>query len=68
MPAKTTDNPHHWLERAAQMRALSAHIKDAEARTIMLQLAVDYEKLADRAKARTTKGNHARPEAVDASK
>ena len=49
MPAKTTDDPHHWLERAAQMRALSAHIEDSEARKIMLRLADDYEKLADRA-------------------
>jgi hypothetical protein len=49
MPAKTTDDPHHWLERAAQMRALSAHIEDAEARKIMLRLADDYEKIADRA-------------------
>ena len=39
----------HWRDRAAEMRVLSCEMKDFEARTLMLKLANDYDKLADRA-------------------
>jgi hypothetical protein len=42
-------NPNHWRERAAQMRALAVVTADAEAAAIMLKLAEDYDRLADRA-------------------
>jgi len=42
----------HWRDRAAEMRVLSCEMKDFEARTLMLKLANDYDKLADRAEAR----------------
>jgi hypothetical protein len=44
--------PNHWRERAAQMRALALDTADAEAAAIMLKLAEDYDKLADRAELR----------------
>ena len=47
MPARTID-PKHWRDRAAFMRALSETTVDAEAKAIMLRLANDYDKLADR--------------------
>ena len=45
-------NPSHWRERAVQMRALAVDTTDAEAAALMLKLADDYDKLADRAEIR----------------
>jgi hypothetical protein len=43
----------HWEARAAEARALAEKMTDGEARSAMLRIAADYEKLASRAKART---------------
>ena len=43
------NDPHHWHDRAAQMRALASHMNDLDAMAIALRLADDYDKLADRA-------------------
>ena len=48
-------NPQHWYERAAAMRLLADEIKTIETKTMMLQLAADYDKLADRAEERRRK-------------
>ena len=45
-------DPSHWRGRAAQMRALAVDTKDGEAAALMLKLAEDYDKLADRAEMR----------------
>jgi uncharacterized iron-regulated protein len=42
----------HWRDRATEMRALAAEMKDAVARKMMLGLASDYDKLGDRAEER----------------
>lgn len=47
-----TNDPQHWRERAAQMRALSLTMKDPEVVALMSDLASDYDKLADRAAAK----------------
>ena len=45
----------HWRDRAANMRVLSDEIKDLEAQRMMLKLANDYDKLADRAEDRAAR-------------
>jgi hypothetical protein len=48
-PADAVDSSPQWRDRTAEMRVLSDEIKDREAQTLMLKLANDYDKLADRA-------------------
>jgi hypothetical protein len=42
----------YWRDRAAEMRALSDEMKDVEVGSLILRLANDYDKLADRAEDR----------------
>ena len=44
-----------WRDRAAQMRVLSDELKDPRAQRMMLKLANDYNKLADRAEDRAAR-------------
>ena len=48
MTAQQVNDPRHWRDRAAQMRAMSDWMKDAETKATMLKLAEDYDKLAER--------------------
>jgi hypothetical protein len=48
MSAQQINDPRHWRARAAQMRAMSDWMKDAETKATMLKLADDYDKLAER--------------------
>jgi hypothetical protein len=43
----------HWRDRAAEMLVPSTMMNDAETRAIMVRLADDYDKLADRAEQRS---------------
>jgi len=47
MSSPITD-PKHWHDRAAFMRVLAATMADVETHAIVLRLAADYDKLADR--------------------
>jgi hypothetical protein len=53
MPGTQINNSQHWRDRAAEMRALSEAMYEEETRAIMLRLANDYDKLADRAARRS---------------
>jgi hypothetical protein len=49
MPPRRTNDPKHWRDREAQMRALALTMTDSETTILMNDLAADYDKLADRA-------------------
>jgi len=55
MTLQGLNDAKHWRDRAAEMRVLSADMRDFEARTLMLKLANDYDKLADRAEERASR-------------
>ena len=55
MTKKPINDPKHWRDRAVAMRALAESISDYETSAIMLRLADDYDKLADRAAERQAK-------------
>jgi hypothetical protein len=61
---KSINDPEHWRDRAAAMRALANTIKDTETVAIINRLADDYDKLADRAKLRSKAGKVGSPEGV----
>ena len=64
MPQSQVNDPKHWRDRAAEMRALAQEMTDAEARATMLRLAHDYDSLANR-KARRNPVNA--PVSIDAA-
>ena len=57
VPAKSVTDVKHWYDRAAEMRALSEVMANDETRAIMLKLADDYDKLADRAQKRVDRAD-----------
>ena len=52
MPARSINDPQHWRGRAKEARALAEAIADLEAKRMMFIIA-EYERLAQRAEART---------------
>ena len=55
MTLQGLNDAKHWRDRAAEMRVLSAGMKDFEAQTLMIKLANEYDELADRAEDRAVR-------------
>ena len=48
-------DPEYWRSRAKEARAVAVQMKDAHTKAVMLGIAQDYEKLAERAEQRAEK-------------
>jgi hypothetical protein len=49
----SVQDPKHWRQHAEEMRALAKSESDMTARSAMMQIAENYDRLAERAQART---------------
>ncbi|MGA9322208.1 MAG: hypothetical protein WBW06_14245 [Xanthobacteraceae bacterium] len=49
MSTDDTNDPQHWRDRAAQMRALALTMTGTQVGVLLTDLAADYDKLAERA-------------------
>jgi hypothetical protein len=49
MSSDIFDDPKHWRQRAEQARVLAGQMSDDASREMMLGIAKDYERLAERA-------------------
>jgi hypothetical protein len=58
MPSRLVDDPQHWRDRAAAMRALLDPLTDHQIKEVILRLAGDYDKLAVRAAERAGGTKH----------
>jgi hypothetical protein len=52
MPGSHLNDPSHWLARAIEARTLAGQMADPVSKMLMLNVAADYEKLANRAEER----------------
>jgi hypothetical protein len=49
MPPRDINDPQHWRDRAAQMRSLAVTMAGCNAAILLIDLADEYDKLAERA-------------------
>jgi hypothetical protein len=49
------NGPEYWRKRAEEARAVAVQMMDPHTKAVMLSIAQDYEKLAERAEQRATK-------------
>ena len=55
MAHQSINDAKYWRDRTSEMRVLSDEMKDPQAQRMMLKLANDYDKLADRAEDRAAR-------------
>jgi hypothetical protein len=55
MTLPTKDDAEYWHKRAEEARAIAVQMKNAHTKAVMLGIAQDYEKLAQRAEQRVGK-------------
>jgi hypothetical protein len=61
MPTEYINNPKHWLDRGAEIRAIAGAMAEDGIKASMLKLASDYDKLAARSIARGAKEDPSEP-------
>jgi hypothetical protein len=52
MHSDVFDDPKHWRQRAEQARVLAGQMRDDASKEMMLGIAKDYDRLAERAEQR----------------
>jgi hypothetical protein len=52
MSTRNTNDPQHWRDRAARMRAVATTMVETQAGILLTDLAAHYDELAERAEIR----------------
>jgi hypothetical protein len=55
MPWPHIDDPTHWRGRAAEARAVAEKMTDSASQKMMLNIAADYDRLAEHTEEQTKK-------------
>ena len=58
MAKSIINDPKHWRDRADEARAVAEALSDAEAKSLMLEIADGYERMARRAEERKAAAGH----------
>jgi len=57
MPTSHINDPEHWRSRAEEARTLADQMNDETSKQMMLRIAADYERLAERAEEQALKSS-----------
>jgi hypothetical protein len=52
MTAGHFNDPEHWRQQADEARAIARQLPNPESKAVMMRIAADYDRLAERARAR----------------
>jgi hypothetical protein len=52
MTAGHFNGPEHWRQQAHEARAIARLLPNPESKAVMMRIAADYDRLAERARAR----------------
>jgi hypothetical protein len=56
MTAGHFNDPEHWRQQADEARATARQLPNPDSKAVMMRIAVDYDRLAERARARADEG------------
>jgi hypothetical protein len=60
MTAGHFNDPKHWRQQADEARVIARQLPNPESKAVMMRIAADYDRLAERARARAEKATNRR--------
>jgi hypothetical protein len=66
MTAGHFNDPEHWRQQADEARVIARQLPNPESKAVMMRIAADYDRLAERARARAEKATNRRKQWLNA--